>query len=618
MIQFIEKYREKRQIVLLLIASLLGVYGINYTSALVTGTLFSNGISSMIMLVVIYVMLKLTMDNVLQLTTAKEKKRRCCYAYLFAVFLCALLVAGYQLKVNGATDPGFKGKGLILIRGCCMAFAVLPFTNFLFAWAERLQNKEYKLPEKPWKSRNVFFLSWLVVFMCWIPVFLAYYPAVMSYDFHRQSIEAMKGFIWFNSYQPLAHTWLIWLFFQIGQAFGGYQIGLAFYSIFQMLVFSVACAYSCAVVYRLLYKKLSVTLMTLFFGCFPYISVLSVTVTKDVLFSALFLVFMCLFVERTFLCTGKKQRIMDLLWVLEGIVMMLFRNNAIYAVAVFTIFYLVLGVKKQRLRIIIMCLTLVIGGKLALEGMQVIIGTQGRGSKVEMFSVPIQQFARVGKYHLSELNAEDFELINTYVPEEYWERYNPPISDTVKALVGAYVFPETWKDHYGEMLSAWLKVGLHYPNAYIDAFLELNAGYWFLDDVTWAEVLGYGLEGRMGAVYTYTSSTSEVIPEGIAHESKLPALELALEKIVSANCFYDWPVLSNLFKPAFYCWSLLLTTIAAFYIKERRKILVVLLPLVYLATMFLGPVVQVRYILPIIMIMPMMFAVLVCKRTEVE
>lgn len=611
------KHKDKIRMVLLLTGAFSGTYGISYICSLAAGNYFSNGVFSTAVFIALYVLLKLTWESFSRLETTKEKRKRFLYAFVLAVFFCTLMIAGYQLKINGVTETGIRGKGLIVLRGICMAFAVWPFTNYLFAWVERVGVAQTDASvTKGWKNKYVFLLSWLAIFLCWIPVFLAYYPAVMAYDFHRQSIEAVKGFIWFNSYQPLAHTWLIWLFLHIGQALDGYQTGMALYSIFQMTLLSAACAYSCNVVYRLVKKKAFVVGMVLFFGLFPLVSILSVGVTKDVPFTALFLVFMSLFVERHFLCNGnpKKERIIDLLWVLDGIVMMLFRNNAIYAVAVFTVFYLILGAKKQRLRILIMCVVLVVGGKGALEGLQLALGTQIRGSKIEMFSVPLQQFARVGHYHGHELDDEYYQLVYTYVPHEYWPVYNPPLSDTIKNGVGAYTFPYTWEGHYGDMLKAWIKVGLKYPNAYIDAFLELNAGYWFFDDVTWAEVFGYGVEGRMGALSTYTASTSEVIPEGIAHESKLPALEAFLEEIVSGNCFYKWPVVSTLFKPALYCWALLVCAIAAIYMKKRKKILVILLPLVYLATMFLGPVVQVRYVLPIMVIIPMMLAVLMSHK----
>ncbi len=612
--------REKIYIGFLLLASFLGTYGISYICSLVAGHHFSNSVFSVGVIVASYMLIRKAWEEFSIIEDKKIRRKRAIYSFGVAVFFSVLLIMGYQLKMTGLTEPGFRGKGLILLRAVCLGFVVWPFSNYFFSSVEKISKvQQVESNKKQWSARKVFFLSWLSIFLLWIPVFLAYYPAVMAYDFHRQSIEAVRGFIWFNSYQPLAHTWLIWLFLNIGKALDGYQTGMALYSIFQMLLLSVACAYSCNVVYRLVKKKRFVVGMVLFFGLFPFISILSVGVTKDVPFSALFLVFISLFVERTFLSSGKKQKIIDLLWVLEGIIMMLFRNNAVYAVAVFTIFYLILGMKKQRIRILVMCLALVIGGKGALEGMQIIIGTEGRGSKIEMFSVPLQQFGRVGHYHVNELDQEYYHLVYTYVPHEYWQRYNPPLADTIKNGVGAYTFPYTWEGHYGDMLRAWIKVGLKYPNTYIDAFLELTAGYWFFDDVTWAEVFGYGVEERMGALSTYTSSTSEEIPEGIAHESKLPALEKFLEEIVSGNCFYNWPVVSNLFKPALYCWALLLMTIAAIYLKKRKEVLVMLLPLVYLATMFLGPVVQVRYVLPIMMIIPMMMAVLVnCKELEMD
>ena len=613
--QVLKGNKKKVYIAVILLASFLGTYGIGYVCGLIVGTQFSNGIISAAAVAVNYVMLKQAWEMLKLLDDKKTKKKRLIYSFGLSMFFCVLLIWGYQLKANGYTDPGFKGKGLTLLRAMCLSLVVWPFSNYFFGWLEKISiAKEEKVNEKPWKSKYVFLLSWFIIFACWIPVFLAYYPAIMTYDFHRQSIEAVRGFIWFNSYQPLAHTWLIWLFFNIGQALGGYQTGMALYSIFQMLVFSVACAYSCSVIYRLVKSKLLVSITILFFGVFPFISVLALSVTKDILFSALFLIFICLFLERSYFSCGKKQIIIDMLWILEGIIMMLYRNNAIYAVAVFAVIYLFVGVKKQKFRIFVICIILVVGGKLGLEGVQAWIGTEIRGSKIEMFSVPLQQFCRVGLYHQDELDDEYYRAIDTYVPNDYWDEYNPPLSDTIKIGIAQDVFPYTWEGHYSEMFRDWFKVGLKYPNTYIDAFLELTAGYWFFDDVTWAEVLGYGVETRMGALYTYNATISEEIPEGIEQDSKIPFLERWLEEIVSGNCFFKWPLISNLFKPALYSWALLLLVISAVYLKERKKASIMMLPLIYLGTMFLGPVVNVRYILPIMVIIPMMFAMLLSHK----
>lgn len=605
--------------ILLLTAAWFGTYGVSYVCSFFAADYISNGVASVALYLVIYLMLRYTHEDWTNLTDSRGRCKRILYAGALALFFAASLIMGYQLRVWGMSESGVRGKLLILLRAGCLSFAVVPFTNGLFSWFEKVQHGAKETGARLWKNKNVFFISWAAVFVCWIPVFLAYYPAVMAYDFHRQSIEAAKGFIWFNNYQPLAHTWLIWVGLQIGKAAGSLEFGMACYSLFQMLVLSAACGYSCNIVYRLVQKKWPVVTMVLFYGLFPLISVLSVGVTKDVLFSALFLIFMCLFIERSFFAAGKKQWILDAVWLLEGCVMMLFRNNAIYAVGVFAVVALLLAEKKQRLRLFAICLLFVIGGKGALEGVQLAIGTEGRGSKVEMYSVPIQQLSRVGYYHGEELSEETYQLLDHYIPQKYWKRYNPALSDGVKnVLASDNVFDSVWKDDISGMIKAWVKIGLSYPNEYIDAFLLLNSGFWFVDDVTWAEVFGSGLENRMGALSTYTSSTSEAIPEGIAHVSKFPALEALLENIVSANSFYEWPVLSNLFKPAVYCWALLLTVIACIYAGDKMKTMITSLPLVYLATMFLGPVVQVRYVLPIMVVIPVAAAVWASKDSRKE
>lgn len=212
-------------------------------------------------------------------------RKRMIYSYVVSFLFALTLILGYQLKVNGITDGGFKGKGLSVLWSLCLAVAILPFGFYLFGVFDRLKREETKGPEGPEQvpKRLVFLRSWIVIFLCWVPVFLAYYPAVMAYDYHRQFNEALRGFIWFNPYQPLAHTWTIWLFLNVGELFGSYQVGMACYSIFQMMVLSAACAYSITMMYKLIGKNIWTWVCAALYGIHPFFSVLSVSVTKDVL-----------------------------------------------------------------------------------------------------------------------------------------------------------------------------------------------------------------------------------------------------------------------------------------------------------------------------------------------
>ena len=353
------------------------------------------------------------------------------------------------------SESGVNGKLLILFRALLLSILVFPFSNVMFGWARKFSEKNWQnQTKKIWNSKKVFFISWISIFVCWIPVFLAYYPAVMSYDFHRQSQEAMKGFIWFNNHHPLVHTWILWVFLQIGQKLDSLQAGIALFSIFQMLVFSVTLAYSVSMIYRLCKKKAVIVITALFYALFPFISVLSVTTTKDVLFSALFILFVLLFVDRMFLSDGRKKRIIDVFWVIEGILMILFRNNAIYAILVFGIVAVIMIPKKGKIKMFIMIILLLVGGNYAFEGVQLAIGTEGRGNPVEKYSVMIQQFARVGYYHRDDMDIDTYIDIEKYVDDEFWDKYNPPLSDTVKGSVGH----EGWSKDIDVMLKTWISV----------------------------------------------------------------------------------------------------------------------------------------------------------------
>lgn len=604
-----EKKRRLIGVLETLLLSWLGTYGVCYVSSLVSGTYLSNGILSLAVFIVLYEAWKITLQEFANKEKGKAKKKHIIYAWTIAFLVALTLVMGYQLRMNGMTECGFRGKGMIVVRSVFLSMAVFPFSNRLVGLADQCKAGVFKQHgEKMWCGKKVFLICWGILFLSWIPVFMAYYPAVMAYDFHRQSGEAISGFIWFNSHHPLIHTWLIWLFFQIGNALGSLQAGMACYSIFQMLLLSASLSYAAVMVYRLTKRRWALVATVLFFGLFPFVSILSVGATKDVIFSALFVIFVNLLIEREVVRSGRSDWKLDVVIVLEGILMCMFRNNALYAVAAFSIVFVLLAARRERLRVLAMCLILIVGSKGALEGIQLALGTSIHGSDVEKYSVLMQQFARVGYYHGKELDQETYNLLNTYVTDTYWENYYAPLADSVKGSIGVDNYVNTWKGNMPEVIRAWAKIGLKYPNEYIDAFLCLTSGFWFIDDVTWAEVLGYGPEERMGALHTFNSTVSEQIPEGILHESKLPRLESMLEETVSSNSFYRWPVVSNLFKPALYCWILFLSFLLFIYTKQRKQYLVLCYPLLYLMTMFLGPVVQVRYVLPLIVTTPVILA----------
>jgi len=560
--------------------------------------------------VIVFVVIGCFLRNVLR----ECRGRRLLFALLFGSALGLSFIWGYQMRLNGMTQPGYKSKLVELIMAVGFGVAFLPLTNKWFALLDRTKERGQKEEHSRKTKRRMFWFSLLGIILCWLPVFLAYYPAIMSYDFHRQSQEASLGYIWFNDHHPLVHTFLIRMFFLLGEAIGSYEVGMAVFSALQMLILAAVLAYSCNVIGRISGKVWPVVAVAVIYGLLPIHPVLAMSMTKDILFTAFFLLLILLIWERRRLVVrlqgqadvavaDKRKRIgLFFAILITGILTLILRNNAIYAFAVFAIFYILIA-SGERLRIALLCVAIIVGGIGCKTGIREAMGA-GSGSSAEMFSVIMQQFARTGQKQYDNLTPEEWSVLNRYVDSEFWGDYNPAIADSVKICVTAYCY-DTWQEDFPRMLKDWVNIGLHYPNEYIDAFLALTSGYWFLDDVSHAEVLGYGEDTNLGLLYTFNASVSDVF-EGVESRSFLPGLLTAYQKIVNGNSYYGWPVLSLLFKPAFYCWLLVLVIVSFWYKKEPKKQLLTLLPLLYLLTLFLGPVVNFRYIYPIAVVVPVL------------
>lgn len=544
-----------------------------------------------------------------------QRNREMVFSGVFAWFTGILMVAGYQLQYVGYTAPGISGKLQILFRGAFLALPYWPLVWKGFCAKEagakqegaRENTADFGKSVRKYSDRKFFsqkyFGCFAVIWLCWIPVWLAYYPVIMSYDFHKQSLEALWGPSYFNNHHPLAHTYLIYLFRCLGEKLGSFEVGFACFCLLQQLITVSILAYACVVIYRLTEKRWAMICSALFFGLFPLISVFVMCTTKDVLFGAFFLLFLLLFAQKIEKNTWKS----NLLWIVSGILMVLFRNNALYAMVLFGIFFLLLVPGKRKLQALLVLLLLLGCGKGALWGLQTVFHAY-QGSSIEKYSVLYQSMARVGKNQRNNLSEETYTLVDRYVTDSCWEEYNPVLADTIKASVQQVNMNEkkSW-DNLGEVVRDWMKIGVQYPNDYLDAFLDLTRGYWFLDDTSHAQMLGTDPEERMGLLYTYNSAAEESLP-GMQHRSLFPWLENKMEKLLTSNCYQNWPVFSTLFKPAL--WCLLLVYAGGYFWcrRDKKGMLLTLYPLSYFATMLLGPTAIVRYVYPFILCAPLLLA----------
>ena len=189
--------------------------------------------------------------------------------------------------------------------------------------------------------------------------------------------------------------------------------------------------------------------------------------------------------------------------------------------------------------------------------------------------------------------------LEKYIPSAWvFAAYDPHLADPVKNRAVIH-------DDPAGFLKTWARLGMKHPAVYIDAFLDNCVGYWYLEDISHAQIYGIGTESGFG----YLSTDTRTMPAGceIVPHSYLPGVRSALERIVSDNAYQQIPVLRILFAPAFYWWMLCMYVAAAIYRRKYEMILPVLFLAAYYLTLLLSPAVLIRYMYPFVVTVPMIY-----------
>lgn len=461
-------------------------------------------------------------------------------------------------------------------------------------------------------GRQVFWGCLALILLAWLPVYLAYYPGICAYDAPVQTGQIMEHY--YFDHHPLVHTLFLQGMLRLGESiFGSINAGMALYTAVQMILLAGSMAYGMLVLHQrrgTVYWQIVVLLWAMFF---PFHWYMSVSMTKDTVFSAFLLLQLISFTD--LLLENRRDLrpgIRDLLFGIGTVGMILFRNNGKYAMLVLLAFQfltLCFGKKARKLwgRLLAVSLVSFCVGLFVLSAVFSATGAE-QGDRREMLSMPIQQLARCMLYHggvgvLPEddgtMDAGDKALINDFILDEAYRDYDPGIADPVKRHTNTYVV----RYRTGEFLQTYLHLLKKYPGDMINAALATNAGFLSPLDVTHAEV--NRVEGRTGLSYVQTRWEEDTLNgRGIYKDSKWPWLFGQLEKWAENNSYLRIPVLKYLFVPGSFLW-LYLAMAAVFVIMDRKRFC---LPLAivagYYGTMLLGPTVQMRYVYPVMLAFP--------------
>ena len=532
-------------------------------------------------------------------TLTKTNKQSILCGTVFSVLLSLSLIIG-KCIYNGATLSSLFNsvKGVIITLCCLYGFTVVFHATFTLI-ANRLNQYAIEPFHKTYKILRFPFIYGILMFLCWLPCYLSYYPGIFAYDIELQTMEAL-GTVSYSRFHPPLHTFIWDICLTLEQITG--LNGLLIYSILQMAIW--AFALSC-VLHFMVQRKYNPWLIAgsfCFFAFNPVIALFSFIPVKDSMLTAFWALFTVELYSLSDTELKKKQLVAsNIRLIIWGIVCCLLRNNIVYALI--PAFLLMLFIIRKNWKRIALCCGCILVGFLLINGpIYTAIGIE-KGNSREMLSVPMQQIAYVAVTNNASLTPDELSRINQYIPtEKIAETYNPRFADPVK---GTFI-TENFDQNPADFFKLWADLLVQYPEEYIVSFLNLNIPYWYPDANS---VDAYA---RRSYIET-TVPTNPMTEYEVVRDSKIPVLYEQYEKVASFERFKTLPLLSNIFSLSFPIWFLIFGTLIQIVKKEKKTIIVFLPALLLWCTFMLGPVSNLRYLLPIIAMYPLYFTLLLSK-----
>ena len=409
------------------------------------------------------------------------------YLLLFSVLLAVANNLGSHIVIDQTPYSDLMDKSYLSPHGLNDVVGVVVVTIIFYRIG---RNVLYRVPDgvnlflskKIFVTRTIkFYFPMTALLIGWLPYLVLYYPGFILGD-SVSSIEQALGNWGLGNHHPVIYTIFIRICIRIGLMYGNLALGVAIYSILQMLFVSFALAKSIEWLSR---HKCPCIVSCIITGCFvlmPFFGETSIAMWKDPLFGAstvLWTLSLLDYMESS----PEKEKHQNLLAVFITSLLVCFtRNNGIYSL-IFSLLVIAVecirhytNFKKQYYKLFItgtivtMIYFLIIGP--AYTKLK-IIPTE----KAESVGICLNQMARVAASPDGVMTEEDLKFMNNLLPlEKYRETYRPCVVDLLK---WDQEFDQSFlNSHFSDFLKTYISLGIRNPGKYISGWALMTFGYW--------------------------------------------------------------------------------------------------------------------------------------------
>ncbi len=494
---------------------------------------------------------------------------------------------GYQMINYGALNIF---KSLILLGTCILI-------NFLF---KKMPIKRYRIknPIKLEKSnKNYFIVVFVTLLLINLLMSFVFFPGIYAYDTTSLLSEWKRGYLYTN--QPAIYTLFVGAVLELGYyLFNSYQMAGYVVTVAQIIIFALCNAYSISFIFNNFKVNIFIKIIVLImFGLMPYNSILAVSITKDVIFSGLFVVLIVIMLKIIYFEENKNSLYIGL--GIISIILMLLRKNMVIVSLLFLVLIIICKNKNKIMLIKTLIISLII--TISLSTCVDSLFRKSDYALYETLSVPLSQLAKVSVDHYEDFSGEDKEMVyKLWGKDQTYLNYSPYLSDNIKLPNFEFLLSES--DNFQEFVNWWIKMGLKYPKSYVESFLSQNVGSWYIFDKTHSQIYDIKYyEGKpvteFNGVYGYLQTFCFETEYPIYEDSLMPSVRDTMVNFVSNNHYQDLSVIWILFSPALYFWLLIFNIYFKRY--DKKIILIMSFMLITWISYLFGPCTLVRYMLPI-------------------
>ena len=352
------------------------------------------------------------------------------------------------------------------------------FNRILYLISKINISIQYDKDKKNKVSKKKFIIiSMIIGFLFFLPYFFKFFPGIITPDSHGQILQAY-GINNYSNHHPWIHTLMIKLFFSIGFLVTKKEIvGIALYTLYQMIVLCFIYSYTLYFLYKNNIKKWILLALWMFFFLNPFNAIYSVTIWKDILFSGMVLLFTTFIFDKV----NKKWNIKESLsFILLSVLICLLRSNGFIAYLIFIIVMLILHKDFFKSILKNICISLLIVLIIKIPIMRAFHVT--KPDFAESISIPLQQMAYVIKQDGYITKSNRIELNKIFDVDSIKKQSN---------VMGTYVVSDSSKNNVRKnglayvtnnkksFFKTWLKLGLDNKSYYIKAWVLQTSGYWY-------------------------------------------------------------------------------------------------------------------------------------------